>query len=169
MYLGDYLHLTRQHWISFLSLILPGNDDDTHLLTATRKTAFRRNSLPLSLREQTWCLRSDRSASQDPSYPTVLDCTTVALTLSGNDVSWAAVPSTWPWDGCRDTVVIRGRRGRVKLVVLNFRVIPREVYFLFWTCAYIKLASRMSPLPPQATLYCWLFKLKRKALTDVNT
>lgn len=28
---GDYLHLTRQHWISSLSLILPGNDDDRRL------------------------------------------------------------------------------------------------------------------------------------------
>lgn len=33
--LGDYLHLTRQHWISSLSLILPGNDDGRHLPAAT--------------------------------------------------------------------------------------------------------------------------------------
>lgn len=26
--LGSLLHLTRQHWISLFSLILPGNDDD---------------------------------------------------------------------------------------------------------------------------------------------
>ena len=38
--LGDYLHLTRQHWISSLSLILPGNDDDSHLRPATRQTTF---------------------------------------------------------------------------------------------------------------------------------
>lgn len=38
--LGVYLHLTRQHWISSLSLILPGNDDDIHLLTGTRQTTF---------------------------------------------------------------------------------------------------------------------------------
>lgn len=91
--MGDHLHLTRQHWISSLSLILPGNDDDNHLLTATRKTAFSRlsrNLLLLNLRDQVWRLSSDRSGSQDPSYLTVLDCTTVALTLSGNDVSWVA-------------------------------------------------------------------------------
>lgn len=40
--MGDYLHLTRQHWISSLSLILPGNDDDNHLQTATRQTALQR-------------------------------------------------------------------------------------------------------------------------------
>lgn len=38
--LGDYLHLTRQHWISSLSLILPGNDDDSHQQTATRQTTL---------------------------------------------------------------------------------------------------------------------------------
>lgn len=47
--LGDYLHLTRQHWISSLSLILPGNDDDSHLPTAIISTAlslFGGNLLP---------------------------------------------------------------------------------------------------------------------------
>lgn len=34
---GDYLHLTRQHWISSLSLILPGNDDDRHLQAMAKK------------------------------------------------------------------------------------------------------------------------------------
>lgn len=34
---GDYLHLTRQHWISSLSLILPGNDDDRHLQDMAEK------------------------------------------------------------------------------------------------------------------------------------
>lgn len=32
--LGSLLHLTRQHWISLFSLILPGNDDDGCLLTS---------------------------------------------------------------------------------------------------------------------------------------
>lgn len=34
---------------------------------------------------------SGRDGSQDPSYLTVLDCTTVVLTLSGNDVSWVTL------------------------------------------------------------------------------
>lgn len=31
--------------------------------------------------------------AQDPSYLTVLDCTTVVLTLSGNDVFWVTLVS----------------------------------------------------------------------------
>lgn len=34
---------------------------------------------------------SSRNGSQDPSYLTVLDCTYVVLTLSGNDVSWVTL------------------------------------------------------------------------------
>lgn len=91
--MGDYLHLTRQHWISSLSLILPGNDDDSHLLTATRKAALAALgggvtcSRPGPQMGSNTC-SSNRNGSQDPSYPTVLDCTTVVLTLSGNDVFW---------------------------------------------------------------------------------
>ncbi len=89
----DYLHLTRQHWISSLSLILPGNDDDSHLRTTTRQAAL---ALGVTC---SWpgpwfgskTRHSTRNGSQDPSYLTVLDCTTVVLTLSGNDVFWGTL------------------------------------------------------------------------------
>ena len=92
-FLGDYPHLTRQHWISSLSLILPGNDDDGHLRTPNRQTALAAASSPGLWIEPRVPIRSssDRNGSQDPSYLTVLDCTTVVLTLSGNDVSWVTL------------------------------------------------------------------------------
>jgi len=90
---GDDLHLTRQHWISSLSLILPGNDDDSHLKTATRSTALgAAGSRPGPLDRAPGLAQTlGRNGSQDPSYLTVVDCTTVVLTLSGNDVSWEAL------------------------------------------------------------------------------
>lgn len=90
--LGDYLHLTRQHWISSLSLILPGNDDDSHLRAATRQTALALLAATCS-DQLTYLSSRSRNVSQDPSYLTVLDCTTVVLTLSGNDVSWVTLRS----------------------------------------------------------------------------
>lgn len=41
-----YPHLTRQHWISSLSLILPGNDDDSHLRTPNGQTALAALAAP---------------------------------------------------------------------------------------------------------------------------
>lgn len=85
---GDYLHLTRQHWISSLSLILPGNDDDRRL----QASAGGKNRTLLSAKACMWNRPwiSNRSSTQESSYLAVLDCTTVVLTLSGNDVFWVS-------------------------------------------------------------------------------
>lgn len=131
--LGDYLHLTRQHWISSLSLILPGNDDDSHLPTAN---SFSNVSISVL-----WAWAPDRlenfssssrNGSQDPSYLTVLDCTTVVLTLSGNDVSWVTLwspvivahqvlnPKMWMTVGLFRCLRVRSRHG-----------------FVFWGCKIV--------------------------------
>lgn len=85
---GDYLHLTRQHWISSLSLILPGNDDDRRLQATAGKFFFTLLLAEVCRWNRFWI--SKRSSSQESSYLTVLDCTTVVLTLSGNDVFWVS-------------------------------------------------------------------------------
>lgn len=55
-------------------------------------------------------LSSSRNGSQDPSYLTVLDCTTVVLTLSGNDVFWVtAVSSVTLVDSCSSNVNLKSK------------------------------------------------------------
>lgn len=118
--MGDYLHLTRQHWIASLSLILPGNDDDSHLLPSTRQTTlamFTAMCSRLGALDRLKYLSSSRNGSQDPSYLTVLDCTTVVLTLSGNDVFWVTAVSGVT---LVDTVVAHQTLGLNPKMVMTF-------------------------------------------------
>ena len=100
--------------MSYLSLILPGNDDDSHLLAANTHIHTNKHThthtyteRPVDFGNVSMALLSDsglsgvlrvssgRTGSQDPSYLAVLDCMTGLLTLSGNDVSWG--PHATPW------------------------------------------------------------------------
>lgn len=136
---GDYLHLTRQHWISSLSLILPGNDDDRHLQDMAEKERILLLA-EVCLRNRPWI--SDRSSSQDPSYPTVLDCTTVVLTLSGNDVFWVT-----PWSPLFKRIMARSFY--VQLYLKN----------LFFNCFWLSKKSKESA---RENLYVRLTRLLRK-------
>lgn len=86
-YLGSLLHLTRQHWISWLFLILPGNDDDGCPRTSGSDTS---EELCLSKNTGVNNPHEDDFWHLAPILPGSAGLCICFLTLSGNDVCWVA-------------------------------------------------------------------------------